>query len=200
MRHSIVYPRNDFPFHRFKNCTVTRSPESSWSGLIAHLTELCRGNVHEKSLVEITCSSNGHERCWDVVNYSSNHDWHTQNFSNSWIQFDFKDWLVSVTHYALKSREHDSHDPLQWTLNGSMDGKTWTILDSQNTQELRGSCKTNIFRCDNGGSGSYFYRYIRLMHTGKNSSGHDYLVLSNVEFFGSILNSTMNEFGWGYLK
>jgi hypothetical protein len=194
MRHPIVYQRNELSFDRFTEFYVNRSPESPWSGLIAHLTELCGGNVHEKQVVEITCSSTGRGHCWDVVNYRSDIHWDTNNVLNSWIQFDFKDRIVSVTHYALKSREEDSHHPLQWTLNGSMDGQTWTILDIQNTQELRGSSKTSIFRCNDGSSGSHFYRYIRLLQTGKNSSGYDFLVLSNAEFFGLMLKSTMSEF------
>ena len=150
MRHPIVYQRDELPFHRFTNFHVNRSPESPWSGLIAHLTELCGGNVHEKGIVEITSSSDGNEHCWDVVNYSSNHNWYTNNVLNSWIQFDFKDRSVSVTHYALKSREHDSYTPLQWILSGSMDGQRWTIIDIQNTEEIKGSSKTNILQCDDG--------------------------------------------------
>jgi hypothetical protein len=57
MRHPIVYQQNELPFHRFKDVGVNRSPESPWNGLIAHLTKLCGGNVHEKHVVEITCSS-----------------------------------------------------------------------------------------------------------------------------------------------
>jgi hypothetical protein len=111
MRHPIVYQRNELPFHRFTNFHVNRSPESPWSRLIAHLTELRGGNVHEKGFVEITSSSTGRNQCWDVVNYSSKSHWHTQNGLNGWIQFDFKDRIVSVTHHALKSREEERGCP-----------------------------------------------------------------------------------------
>jgi hypothetical protein len=63
MRHPIVYQRNELPFHRFSNFSVNRSPESPWFGLIAHLTEFCGGNVHEKGLVEITSSSIDNSNC-----------------------------------------------------------------------------------------------------------------------------------------
>jgi hypothetical protein len=57
-RHRIVYGMKMFPLIRFKSCLVP-SPESPWSGLICHLCEMCDGNVHEKGMIEITCSSTG---------------------------------------------------------------------------------------------------------------------------------------------
>jgi hypothetical protein len=69
-RHQIVYDRDDILLNRF--LSVHRPPESAWSGLISHLTEFCGGNVHAKGLVAISCSSNAHNQCWDVVNYAWN--------------------------------------------------------------------------------------------------------------------------------
>jgi hypothetical protein len=62
---------------------VKRSPDSPWSGLISHLTELCGGNVHAKGLVAIGCSSTSYNQCWDVVNYDGEHFWYTPNSPNS---------------------------------------------------------------------------------------------------------------------
>jgi hypothetical protein len=103
MRRQIIYDREDFLNPRFTGY-VTRHPDSPWSGLISYIRELCFGNVHEKGVIEITSSSNGHNHCWDVVNYDWNDYWFTNCSANSWIQFDFKEWIVSVTHYSLKSK------------------------------------------------------------------------------------------------
>jgi hypothetical protein len=168
---------------------VHRPPESAWSGLISHLTELSGGNVHAKGLVAIGCSSNGHNECWDVVNYDWNSYWCTRNSPNEWIQFDFKDRRVSLSHYALKS-DGNGHHLLQWALQGSVDGNSWTDLDRRNTQELNGDYVTKIFPCEQRESSStpHFYRYIRLMQTGKDSQGRDYLELANFECFGWMVN------------
>jgi hypothetical protein len=125
------------------------------------------------------------------VNYDWNNYFYTQNSANGWIQFDFKDRSVSLSHYALKSDGDDSCHLLQWGLSGSNDGNDWTILDERNTQDLNGNYVTKMFRCNETSSVSQFYRDIRLTQTGKNSSGHDYLLLANIEFFGLIINSAM---------
>jgi hypothetical protein len=187
-RHQIVYDTDDILWNRCDGF-VHRRPESAWSGLISHLTEFCGGNVHVKGLVAITCSSNLSNQCWDVVNYNWDDFWGTQSSPNGWIQFDFKDRLVSLSHYALKSDGGAFH-LLQWALQGSVDGNSWTDLDRRNTQELNGHYVTKIFPCDQRESSStpHFYRYIRLTQTGKNSYGDDYLMLGNFECFGWMVN------------
>jgi hypothetical protein len=75
---------------------VRRSPDSAWSGLISHLTELCGGNVHAENFVAVSCSSTECNQCWNVVNYDRYHFCYTNNSANSWIQFDFKDRLISL--------------------------------------------------------------------------------------------------------
>jgi hypothetical protein len=187
-RHRLIYSSSDLSLNRFKNC-ISRFPQSSssFSGLICHLCSECFGNVHEKGLVNITCSSSQHNNCWQLVNYDWNDYFYTKNESNSWIQFDFKDRLVSVTHYALKSDGHFCGHLLEWILSGSNDGNSWTIVDSRKTEELNGKYLTKLFECDTKSSVVQFYRYIRLTQTGKNSSGRDFLQLGNIEFFGSIV-------------
>jgi hypothetical protein len=129
------------------------------------------------------------------VNYDWT-DWFTSmNSPNSWIQFDFKDRVVSLTHYALKSDGNfSSHHLLEWTISGSNDGNSWIIVDCQKTQALNGRFITKLFECSDKSSVSPFYRYLRLTQTGKNTSGGDCLMLSNIEFFGSIVKCTSGGF------
>jgi hypothetical protein len=70
---------------------------------------------------------------------------------------------------------------VEWTISGSNDGNSWTIVDNQKTQALNGQYITKLFECGDKSSVSSFYRYLRLTQTGKNSSGYDYLHLSNIE-------------------
>jgi hypothetical protein len=100
--HRIVYYIKTFPLHRFTDFVI-QLRDSLWSGLICHLCKMFDGNVHEKGIVEITSSSTSRNKCWQIVNYDWNDYFYTHNEPNSWIQFDFKDRVVSLTDYALKS-------------------------------------------------------------------------------------------------
>jgi hypothetical protein len=195
LRHRIVDEGNDTErkSQRWKD-TFRSPPESPWAGLISHLSELCGGNVHEKGLVNITCSSTQKNQCWEIVNYGWTGYIVTDSRPNSWIQFDFKDRVVSLTHYALKSHSGCVNFFVQWILQGSVDGNTWSVLDAQNTQNLNGTSLTKIFPCSVNSSVRRLYRYIRLTQTGKASHGSDVLALANIEFFGLMRNSEMKEF------
>jgi hypothetical protein len=198
-RHRLIYSSNELNLNRFTNCFSSTPPSGStssslFSGLIHHLCQKYDGNVHERCVVNITCSSNYRNNCWQVVNYDWNDWFETQNSPNSWIQFDFKDRLVSLTHYALKSDGDWSYHLLEWTISVSNDENSWTIVDHQKTQDLKGQYITKLFECCDQSSNSKFYRYFRLTQTGKDSSGNDYLDLSNIEFFGSIVKPTSGGF------
>jgi hypothetical protein len=66
---------------------------------------------------------------------------------------------------------------IEWWIN-------WTWLDGRNTEDLKGASIKfmKTYECPKNSSKSF--RYIRLRQTGKNRHGSDYLVLTNVEFFG----------------
>jgi hypothetical protein len=138
-RHRIVYDTTKFLSRRYAApVCVHRSPDSAWSGLISHLTELSGGNVHLRNIVTVSCSSTRKKEYWNVLDYDWDGYWESNDQPNSWIQFDFKDRFVSLTHYALKSDGDGGHHLLQWTVQGSVDGHSWINLDRRNTQELNG--------------------------------------------------------------
>jgi hypothetical protein len=180
LRHRFIYDLTYFPQNRFTDFVI-RSPTSPWSGLICHLCKKWGGNVHEKGVIEIRCSSTGHNQCWQTVK------------AKSWIQFDFKDRYVSLTEYSLKSDGNSYCHLVERQLAGSMDCNKWTIVDHQKTQDLNGQYITKIVHCNDNSSDSQSYRYIRLTQTGKDSSGYDFLHLSTIEFFGSMMTSAFNE-------
>jgi hypothetical protein len=165
--------------------------------LIHHLTDICGGNVHERGIVEISCSSTERNQCWQVVDYNWTDYWHSMNSANSWIQFDFKNREVFINRYALKPHKGSSNFLVQWTLAGPRDGTVWELIDSRNTQELVKALDSKMFDCSSQSNERRFYRYIRLTQTGKTSSGQDYLILTNVEFFGSLIDRTKHSTGLG---
>ena len=78
---------------------------------------------------------------------------------------------------------------MSWLIEGSNDAENWTTLDSQkNVTYLDGKSLVHTFdikalQKDN------FFRYLRIRQTSKNSGNDDYLVISALEYFGSIIQS-----------
>jgi hypothetical protein len=136
-RHEIVYNAEDIPLQRFVGCF--RSAESPFSGLIHHLTKVCGGNVCERDIGNITCSSTAYNKCCQVADHDWNNYWFTNSIANSRIQFDFKNRNVSLTHYTLKSDGFGNDHLLEWTVAGSRDDVSWDSIDCHKTQELNGN-------------------------------------------------------------
>jgi hypothetical protein len=187
----MVYDIKTFALNRFASFVIPPS-DAPWSGLIYHLSKRFDRNVHEKGVVEITCSLIERTYCWHIVNYDWDDYLYANNSANSWFQFEFKDQVVSLTDDGLTSVEYGRFHLFEWPLAGSMDYNEWIILDHQKTQILIGKYITKIFHCNDSSSGSQFHRYIRSSQTMKNSSGSYYLLLSNIEFFGPMLTFPVN--------
>jgi hypothetical protein len=190
LRHRIVLETEDHSTLRSREVGRVFDPSSPWSGIISFLTSQCGGNVHERSVVNITSSSDGGNKCHQVAYHGWNNYWFTNNSARSWIQFDFKDSSICLTDYTLKSdgngSRNNGHHLVQWEIDGSNDENAWEGLDSQNTQDLNDNYVTKTFKCSS--PSSHFYRYIRLTQTGKSACGNDYLMLCNIEFFGRLLS------------
>jgi hypothetical protein len=164
----------DFPF----------DSSQPFKGIFSHLSSECGGNVHTNGIVSITASSNAYNFCHQVVDYDWSQHWYSNNEANSWIQFDFKDRQILPTHYTVKSCNQGAHYLLKWSLDGSNDGTSWTNLDRRETNDLKGDRIVKCYACESTESSSHFFRFIRLIQTGENSSGYDHLMLTNLEFFG----------------
>jgi hypothetical protein len=153
-----------------------------FEGIINALTKECGGNVHDKGIVNITSSGDYKNRASQVADHGWNGYWSTQNTPNSWICFDFKEKNISLERYTLKS-DGGGHYLVQWEIEGSNDGTTWTRVDRRNTQELRSSYIVKGFECSSENR-SKFFRYIRLRQSGINAANCNHLMLCNIEFFG----------------
>ena len=172
---------------RFHKATYSFSEGSPFKGIISHLREECGGNVHQRGVVNITASHNGHNQCYQVTDYDWTDFWGANdNKPNSWICFDFKEKRVKLSGYSLKSMPLDPSyaHPIQWVIEGSNDGSEWREIDRRNTQDLNGKSIVKTYSC--GGGGSESFRYLRLRQTGKNACGCDQQYLSSIEFFGTL--------------
>ena len=156
------------------------------NGIIAQLTRVCGGNVHEKGAVEVTASStNASYVAQNAVELGTNSRFSSNDKVNSWIRYDFKGRRVSPVSYSIRSGSCDF--PRSWVLEVSNDGRdeSWVGVDRrENNEHLNGKFVTRNFAVGDPPRGSY--RFIRLRQTGKNHEGRDYLELSSLEVFGTL--------------
>jgi hypothetical protein len=93
---------------------------------------------------------------------------------------------MNVSHYSLRSRpDSDSHHPINWILEGSIDGNNWIELDRRdNCREIAGQNRSATFSV----SKREVVQQIRLRQHGKESSGYDHLTVSAIKLFGYLRN------------
>jgi hypothetical protein len=107
---------------------------------------------------------------------------HTQSIANSWWKADFQSGhTFTPTHLAIVGRNGGGQQPRNFNLQGSNDNSSWTDL----------LVVVNDGPADNGWwesavTGAAAYQYLRIYETGTNSSGANYLVLGEVEFWGTL--------------
>lgn len=116
-----------------------------------------------------------------LIDNSSSTKYLTFN-SGAWVQFQVASSYV-VSRYTLTSaNDHAERDPQQWTLQGSNDGATWTLLDSRSAEDFPNRFEKRSFSFSNTQAFSY-YRFLM-----SNNSG-TILQLAEWELFGVSGNS-----------
>ena len=170
------------------------------SGVIAHLTRECRGNVHERKVVEVKGSSlvvpvgsvkydlDKPENA--VVLDDDEGAFYSGHFENSYLQYDFKDKQLIVTGYTIKpAKRHPESCPKSWDLLGlTSEDDPDTIIDSKRDDMTMSSA---------GSVPQYFpiqsptatpFRFFRLRQVGKNANDLNYqLIINCFELFGVLL-------------
>ena len=161
------------------------STSGGFNGIVAHLRGECGGNPHEKGVISITASSTeSSAQCHEVVDYGWSSFWFSKDEPNSFIQFDFKSRRVCLSGYSLKSHNGTGQFFVSWVIEVSDDGSTWEAVDERNTQDLVGANKVKTYECSR--QSNKFVRFVRMRQTGKNNYPDDYLILSQIEFFGKL--------------
>jgi hypothetical protein len=171
---------------RCQSYQVPYVPTHPFGGILSHMKSVCKGSLGTSGVLSITAIGTGRNQCHQVVDHGWTDHWLSTNVANAWIQFDFLAGRISVTHYTIKSAANASHHLLHWSISGSNDAQTWTLLDRRDTDELNGRSIVKSFACSRGFEMPF--RYIRLTQTGANSSSHNHLSVCNIEFFGTLVS------------
>lgn len=126
-------------------------------------------------------SPRGPEKALDHSLDTNNGCSHTGNDTNAWWSVDFRDRTVQPTALAIVGRSSGGHHPRNFKLQGSNNGSAWTdLLTVTNEGPNDGTWYSH------GVVGAAAYRYLRIYQTGANSTGAGYLVMGDVELWGTV--------------
>ena len=164
----------------------------NFEGIIHYLTEKFGGNVVDKGVCKVSSSSVFDKyvpkNVFEFVRYATFSSDNKEG--NQWLKIDFLNRKVHPTHYTIKTvgNKRGGQHLKNWVLEGSNTDRDddWKILDSRsNENSLNYSYAENTFKIQNDLG---FFRFIRLRQYGANTRNCHSLVLSGLEFFGSISN------------
>jgi hypothetical protein len=160
---------------------------SNLNGIISYLTKKFGGNLIDSDFVTITASSIGNPQIYplqQVVDFKSRRFFFTKDEANSWICYHFKNMLVKVNQYSIRTCCEDNSNHLRsWILEGSKDGLKWVKIDDRiNDTSLNSKGAIATFAVSE--ECQQEFQMIRLRQTGKTSNGYDVLRVSAIEFFG----------------
>ena len=147
--------------------------------IFEYLSERYHGNPQTQNIILITSSSIYQGKVENIIDQKEGTYFGTSDKADSWIQFDFKERLVCIESYTLKSCL-GSH-LMNWVLEVSNDGRDFDEIDQhKNCSLLCGQLKAESFNvlCKAP------QRFVRLRQTGPNSSNNLRLWINSIEFSG----------------
>ena len=117
----------------------------------------------------------------------------TKDEEDSWWCVDLTErYVLYLTRYTLRhGRDKSLLVLLNWRLEGSVDGREWTVLKNhENERGLREpkpycTCTWTI------DGNSKAFRYFRIFQTGKNSSENFGIFLSGIELYGVLIEKAV---------
>ncbi|KAJ7363167.1 hypothetical protein OS493_011445 [Desmophyllum pertusum] len=140
-------------------------------------------------------SSDGPGDASDIFNHNVGKTSGTEEMKGSWWCIDLgENYLLGITHYALKHGRIDGESILPWQLEGSNDGISWKKLETSHNSDnpndppqfgdphpfFTGTCSVE----DKAGA----FRFFRILQTGRHYSGKYGVYLSGVELYGILLD------------
>lgn len=177
----------------FKDGVFLPSEGHEFDGLIHHLWDEYGENPIEEGVIKVMASSTltgNVNNLFEYSDFSSFLCWNLRNELDGYVEVDFCDHRVNISHYSMRTPTDGGYDndyPKTWSLEGSNDGIRWKLLDKRiNDESLHGEDLTATFECENVTNESF--RYIRLYQRGTShfSGGYQsYMYISTLEFFGS---------------
>lgn len=166
----------------FKDTALTVDSKKMASGIIGSVPSIAiPGDITDK-VVKITSRGENppNEVTVNLIDGDVGSKWLDFN-ATSWIQFEFAQ-PEKVVKYALTSaNDFSTRDPREWTLEGSNNGSTWTVLDTvKRTSDFPERYHTIIF--DFANDTAYKYYKLNITKIGSGST----MQLAEVQFSDGI--------------
>lgn len=178
--------------NQYKTICFDNDSNHRFNGIICNLYKSQNPKYDEK-IIKITASSIYSDyQPQNVIEYENNNSvFYSKEEKDSWIKFDFNKFKVNPSAYSLRSNDWGGvghWHPQNWVIEGSNDDTQWTILDTHtNDHSIDDRSKSNTFIIQN--KNNIFYRYLRLRQTGLNTINNNTLIISAIEYFGTIEES-----------
>ena len=152
-------------------------------------------NPHNTGDVVASVSSFGLRCCKRAHIVQHTHAKPVNNFTSNqispWMAVDLLDRRLVPSHYALRSGNNNFHKLRNWELQASNDGQDWTTLrvhaDDRSLSDQPMSVAA--WPIDAGTIPGRSFRHFRILQTGKNSSGNNYLMCAGIELYGLLLDA-----------
>ena len=133
------------------------------------------------------------DKAFDHNLNTEGNEFHSALGAGQWLMMDFGSRRIEVNHYCIFGRTNSLHAPRNWELQGSNNGTSWTVLDTQSTNASVGN-GTNF---SGPVSNTNKWRYVRILQTGLNSSDSTYLTVGDLELWGTLTPlAGPSEFPW----
>jgi hypothetical protein len=165
----------------FRTVSRAHEPASPTSGIIACLTSLAGGSVHDRGLVQITSLSTlsrDHlpKFAADITNKE------TMFVSGrgilNWLCYDFKDRRILPTHYALTPGPGGLRS---WLVEVSADGVNWVNIHTVSADDSTRPAAIYTVLIERP------CRCIRIVHRGVPTGGDNVLAVVSWEIFGTLM-------------
>ena len=173
-----------FNLQNFHIKVINHEENKDFDGIIKSLQNQYGPNLCQQGIIEITSTPSEYKTPEKVIDYSFNSWWISRNLKNSWLPINFKKRKVKLNGYSLKSL-NNGNCLKKWIIEGSNDNYTWVTIDEKkDNNDLDGRKAQKYFSISNSTDP---FQYIRMINTGKNHGRTNFFVLTNIEFFGEII-------------
>ena len=108
----------------------------------------------------------------------------SSNIANSWWMCIFSNGKMRVDRYTIRGKSNANSEHLRsWKLQGSQGGVTWTDLDTQSANNSINA--SNAYFTSGVLTNTTYWKFLRILQTGVNSSGTNFLTMNEIDFYGS---------------
>lgn len=166
---------------------------NGFNGIINHFNNVTSDHITEK--VTVTSSSRfiGNPLFVTELNDKLKY-FMSLDRPDSWIQYEFVDSKVRPTHYSIRTWDNGKKGGhlKSWSIEVSNTGNDddWRILDTRNEVTALDNNNAEVtFEIQSNLRENEFFKFVRLRQTDANVSGKNFLILSALEIFGSVIRN-----------